>query len=159
MRFQISHGVNSNAPSSVSDRTISNCSIDEAVLADLGVAISEDGIARHEVTVQALVADARRSGIFSASLDALADTAAPEILRDRAFAPVSSNLVRRLTTAPVTPATPVTLAVHAEPGAQAVESALVGSTHAVSSPSTRFSRPNAIHEPRHMVSSTSSLSS
>jgi len=121
----------------------------ERELADLGAAIAEDGIAAHQAAVNDLVADARLGGIDSAALDVLVDSAHPQILRARAFAAVVADLVgaRRATTSVVRAA------------AQSADAVRSGSTHAVSSPSTRFSRPKAIQEPRHMVSSTSSRSS
>ena len=143
MRHQILHQSTQN-----STDTIGLC-ITETGLADLGAAIAEQGISRHERAVQELVADARLLGITTASIEVLGDVHSPEVARDRAFASVASDVLRT----PVRPAT-----APAPSKVQTAESVLTGSTHAVSSPSTRFSLPNAIQEPRHMVSSTSSLS-
>lgn len=61
-------------------------------LDDLAHAIAHDGLAAHEKALQQIVAAARAQGLHGPALDALADPARPEVLRERAFAHVHANL-------------------------------------------------------------------
>lgn len=63
----------------------------------LGYELDAHGFEGREATVRQLVRTARSRGIDGAALGVLADTAAPDIARMRAFAAVSATLAKPTT--------------------------------------------------------------
>lgn len=63
-------------------------------LVSFGQLLDVHGFAGADVGLRRIVREAHNSGLNSASLDVLGDTAAPDVVRSRAFAVVAAALTR-----------------------------------------------------------------